>query len=105
MFLMVTRKGAHSVGRKEFGFVEHAAEHALEALAVDEREETPYASRRMFRHFDVLGNIRMIVNKPLHAALEAWEAIDDLRLEGLYYRQRDQSNHGTVFQEMLFCDR
>ena len=81
---MVARKSAHSVRRKEFGFVQHAAEHALEALAVHEREQPARAARGTLRHFEVFGHVRMIVDEPLHAALEARKAIDDFRLECLH---------------------
>src|SRR6266581_3909080 len=43
----------------------------------------------------------MIVNEPLHAALEAGEAINDFRFERLHGEKRDESNHGADFKEVL----
>src|SRR6267378_2965833 len=44
MILVVARKGAHTIRRKKFRFVQHAAEHALELFAVHEREETAHTA-------------------------------------------------------------
>src|SRR5712691_12528736 len=43
----------------------------------------------------------MIVNEPLHAALEAGEAINDFRFERLDGEKRDESNHGADLKKML----
>src|SRR6266446_1989750 len=102
MVLVVARESPHSVWRKKLRFVQHAAKHALELLAAHEGEEASNAARGTLRHFDVLGHVRMIVNEPLHAALEAGKAIDDFRLEGLHGEKRDQSDHRTDFQEVFF---
>src|SRR6266446_7522671 len=47
MVLVKARKGAHAVRREEFRFIQHAAEHALELLAIHEESSrrTPRAER------------------------------------------------------------
>src|SRR5712664_2622830 len=59
MVLMEARKGAHAVRRKEFRFIQHAAEHALELLAVHEGQQPPHSACRTLRHFYVFGHVRM----------------------------------------------
>src|SRR5229473_1678676 len=81
MVLVKARKSAHPVRRKKLRFVQHAAEHALELLAAHQRKQPAHPARGALRHFDVFRHVRMIVDKPLHAALEARKAIHDLRLQ------------------------
>src|SRR5213594_4608044 len=92
MVLVVARKSANAVRRKKFRLVQHAAEHALELFAVHEGEEPAHAARGTLRHFDVFGYIRMIVNEPLHASLEAGEAIDAFRLERRMQRSEEHTS-------------
>src|SRR5260370_432957 len=93
------------IGRKKLRFVQHAAEDALELLAIHERKQPADAARGTLRHFDVLGHIRMIVDEPLHAALEAGKTLDDFRLESLDREKRDQSDHRPDFQKVFFAVR
>src|SRR2546429_5324007 len=51
-------------------FRSHAAEHALELFAIHEGEQPAHAARGTLGHFNVFGHVRMIVDEPLHAALE-----------------------------------
>src|SRR5260370_515874 len=105
MVLVEAREGTHSVGRKKLRFVQHAAEDALELFAIHEGKKPADAARGTLRHFDVLGHIRMIVDEPLHAALEAGKTIDDFRLESLDREKRDQSDHRPDFQKVFFAVR
>src|SRR2546425_3942748 len=103
MIQVITRQSADSAGGEEFGFVEHAREDALQLLAVDERQQAADAARRPLRHFDVLRDIGMIVDEPLHAALEAGKTIHNFGFERLDGEQRDQPHHRTDLQEVLLA--
>src|SRR6267154_2534786 len=103
MVLMEARESTHSVGRKKFRFVQHAAEDALELFAIHQGKKPADAARGTLRHFDVLGHVGMIVTEPLHAALEAGETIDDFRLESLDREKRNQSDHRPDFQKVSFA--
>ena len=98
---MEPRQGAHTVGREKFVFVQHAREHAPQLLAVHQRQQAAHAARGPLGHFDVLGNVRMIVDEPLHAALEARQAIHDFRLERFHREKRNKANHRADLEEML----
>ena len=101
--LVKARKGAHAVRREEFRFIQHAAEYALELLAIHEGEQPAHAARGTLRHFNVFGHVRMVVDEPLHATLESGQAIDDLRLQRFHGEQRNQTHHRTDFQEMFLA--
>src|SRR6266704_5046345 len=99
MVLVKARKGTHAIRRKKFRLIQHAAEHALELFTIHEREEPAHATRGALRHFNVFGHVRMIVDEPLHTALEARKAIDDFCLEGLDGEKRDKYDHRENFKE------
>src|SRR3989440_12771228 len=98
MVLVEARKGTHAIRRKKFRLIQHAAEHALELFTVHEREEPAHAARGALRHFNVFGHVRMIVDEPLHTALEARTAIDDFWIEGLDGAKGEPSDHRADFQ-------
>ena len=70
-------------------------------LAIHKGQEPAHAARGTLGHFDVFGDVGVIVHKPLHAALEARKAVDDLRLESFHTEERDEPHHGTNLQEVL----
>src|SRR5437762_904430 len=105
MIEMKPGQSANTVRREEFVFVEHTGQHALELLAIDEREEAAHAVRRSLRHFDVFGDIRMIVYEPLHAALEAGQAIHDFRLQGFHGEKGNKAHHRTNLEVVLAAIR
>ena len=80
-------------------------ENALELFAIHERKQPAHAARGTLRHFNVLRHVRMIVDEPLHSALEARQAIDDFRLQRFHGKQRNQADHRTDLQEMLLAIR
>src|SRR5438876_4564025 len=71
-------------------------------LAVDKRQQPAHAAGRALRHLNVLRHVRMIVDKPLHAALEAGKTVDDFRLERLDCEERDETDHGADLKVVLF---
>src|SRR5580692_1630831 len=95
MIEVVARQRTHSVGGQKLGFVQHAAENALDLFAIGERKETANSARRALRHFDMLGNVSMIVDEPLHPAFETRQPIDDFRLQRFDSEQRNQPDHRT----------
>src|SRR5258708_10631846 len=105
MVQVITRKRADTVRRKKLRFVEHARQHTLQLLATYQRQQPPHPARRSLRHFDMLGNVWVIVDEPLHATLEPREPINDFRLQRFYREERNQANHGANFQEVLFAIR
>src|SRR5579859_1360185 len=47
----------------------------------------------------------MIVDEPLHTALEAGQTVDDFRLESFDGEERNQADHGTDFEVVLLAVR
>src|SRR5580658_3166200 len=103
MIEVVARERANAIGRQKLGFVKHAAEDALQLFTIRERKQAANTARRTLRHFDVFRHVRVIVNKPLHAALEAGKAVDDFRLESLHGEKRNEANQRSNFQEMIIA--
>src|SRR6516165_7210050 len=70
MIEVVARKGAYPVRGKKFRFVKHARKDTLELLAIDKGKQASHTARGTLGHFDVFGNVGMIVDEPLHAPFE-----------------------------------
>src|SRR5580704_3176041 len=94
-----------AIRRQELRFVQHAAEHALKLFAIGERKQSANTACGALRHFNVFRHVRVIVNKPLHAALESGQAVDNFRLESLHSKKWNQADHGANLQEVIFAAR
>ena len=71
------------------------AAHTRQLLAIDDGQQSPHAAAGGLDHLDVFAEIRSIVDKPLQAALEARQSIDDVGLQGFDRKQRDEADHGA----------
>ena len=89
-----TARGCRA-GERNSCLVQHVAEHARQLGLGHHREEPPDLAVRAVRLDDVIGEIRPVVDEPLHAPLEPGQAIDLLGLERLDREQRDQPHHGA----------
>src|ERR1039458_4620587 len=76
MLLVRAGKAANAEGGKEFPLVEHAAEDAAKFVWIDDGEQTALAFAGNRHGSDVRGEVRAVVDEPLHAAFETGELID-----------------------------
>src|SRR6516225_10026620 len=94
MVLVESGDCADTIRREKFGFVQQVPEHGYQMGAVHQRKQTtsPFLP---LRYFDMRPDIRMIVEEPEHAALEAWEVIHKLPFESLNPQKRNQPHQGA----------
>src|SRR6187455_201986 len=69
-------------------------QYSFQPVAGDPRQEAARPFVGGF-DFDVLAEVWAVLDKPLHAALEAGQLFDQLRIEGLDGEERNQPDHGT----------
>src|SRR5207302_6350917 len=48
----------------------------------------------------MLAKLRVVIDEPLHASLESWELVNDVRLQCFRGKERDQPDHRAHFQRM-----
>ena len=100
------RKRADAVGREEFLFVEHVAQHAHQPLARGNREQTDFAAVRLraLHVRDVPREVLAILEKPAHPLSKAGQILDRLLLEHLHREERndpDQRAHPQRFRHAI----
>src|SRR5262249_2961469 len=95
LILVDPRKGAYSIRRQKFVLIKHETQDATELITVRDREQTAFSHARRRHAGDVLGQVRTMANKPLHAPLETGELIDNIRLKRFDCEEWNQANHGA----------
>ena len=63
-------EGADAVVGQELVRVEHPRQQRLHAVAADERQQPPLADARLLPRRDERGEVRAVVQEPVHAALK-----------------------------------
>ena len=77
------------VGQELVG-VEHAGQQRLHPVPADERQQPPLADPALLPRRDERGEVRAVVQEPVHAALEVGERLEELGLDRLDRQERDQ---------------
>ncbi len=93
IILVITGKRANPVRREKFVFVQHAAEHPPQLLAVHQRQEPADAARRTLRDFKMFRQASVIVDEPLHTPLKTGKPVDHFGLQCFHGEKRNQSHH------------
>src|SRR5271163_4117931 len=93
MVHMVFRERANSIRRQELSLIKNVAINPLQLWAIRNREQQTRTSLSLLAHVDVIVDVRMMVEEPLHAAAEPRHALQVFRLVGFDSEQRDQSYH------------
>src|ERR1700733_9004208 len=91
--LMVLRKRSETVRRQEFTLIEHALQDALEPRQIYNRQQPPLFHSARGHRRQALGQVRTVVDEPLHALAEPRQPLNQLLLDGVAGNQRQQPDH------------
>src|SRR6516162_5430720 len=88
--------------REKLRLIQQVMGNVRKLVSIHKREQAPHAFAVIFLDFNVFGNVRVVVDKPLHAALEARKTVDNVLLESFDGQQGNQSDQRAHFQVMAF---
>jgi len=91
---MDLRQGTDAEIRQEFPGVEDPAKEAFHSVPPQEREEMSITTTGLVPARDERREVGPMLKEPQHALLKAWQPVEQLLLQGLYGKQRDQPHHG-----------
>ena len=102
MIRMITGQSANAEWRQKLLFIEHIAQHAFQPVAINQRKKT---ARSIVSGFglDVFAQSGSVFDKLLHAAFEAREFFDDVRVESLHGEKWNEPDHGTNLEPYAFA--
>ncbi len=98
LVLMDPGKRPDAMRRQKLLFVQHELQNLAQLIAIHNRHQPTLAGAGRIHARHVCGEVRAILDEPVHAPLEARELIDQAGLQGLHREQRNQPNHGTDLQ-------
>src|SRR6202008_868389 len=103
MIFVKLGNGANAVRREEFRFAQQIASDAFKLAPTHKRKQQARSNSVILVRLDVLGNIRVIIDEPLHAAFETGQTINHVLLEGFHRKQGNQADERANLQVVAFA--
>ena len=96
MLIVMLGDGANAVVGQEFGFIEHARQQPLHAMAAQQRQQTALAAALLVPVRHQGGEFRAVFQEPFQAALEFRHLVEQFGLQRFDREQRDQTRPSSA---------